>query len=251
MSPAGRPLRLLLMHGLAGSPAIWRAVCDLGVPDAEMSTSDLPWAGAGDGVWAQRPGALDVVEDALTAADVVVAHSFTANLVLELLAAGRGTGLRGVVLVSPFYRASAGEFDWPTMEFYFAGFQRILDDGLRAFAGDKLAADLREDMAARLRDRVGPYGWMQFFSAYLRTAQLDLEGIGVPVHLVAGEQDFAAPERDAKALAAAIPGCGLDVLPACGHFAMADRPELFTAVLGGFVATLEQVRSVRGGTHVR
>ena len=44
--------------------------------------------------------------------------------------------------------------------------------------------------------------------------------------LVCGAGDRMTPMRAARELAAAIPNCDIDVLPACGHIMMSERPEL-------------------------
>ncbi|MFB6889897.1 alpha/beta fold hydrolase, partial [Kitasatospora sp. NPDC056327] len=170
-----------------------------------------------------------------TGAQVVVAHSFAALALLEHLASPRPADLEAAVLVSPFYRPRPGDFDWATLAHYLEDFHLILDEGLRVSAEDRLDAATRRAMALRVRERIGPYGWTDFFGAYLRTPSLALERVRPPVLVVAGRDDLAARPADARALAAALPRARLEVLPGCGHFPMAEQPERFTRLLEDFL----------------
>jgi pimeloyl-ACP methyl ester carboxylesterase len=57
---------------------------------------------------------------------------------------------------------------------------------------------------------------------------------GRPVQLIWGADDQWQSLEWAYKLEAAIPGCALHVLPACGHFAMEDRPEDVAGLLSAF-----------------
>ncbi|WP_328781603.1 hypothetical protein OHT68_23420 [Streptomyces canus] len=62
----------------------------------------------------------------------------------------------------------------------YSGFHRILEEGLRIGAGDRLPPELRAALALRVRERIGPYGWQQFFGAYLRSLGLDVDPLSCP-----------------------------------------------------------------------
>ncbi len=53
--------------------------------------------------------------------------------------------------------------------------------------------------------------------------------IGVPTLIVAGELDLMTPLKGARALAAAVPGSRLAVMPGAGHMLMAERPNELVA----------------------
>ncbi|MEU7588379.1 alpha/beta hydrolase [Micromonospora sp. NPDC049230] len=233
--------RLLLLNGLAGSPSIWRPFAQRVPAEIELWGAELPWASGGDPHWQAAGGpTTEAVEGALAAvprgADAIVAHSFAANAVLELLSRRVPDRLQAVILVSPFYRATAERFDWSDISYYLNDFHRILAEGIRVSAAHPLAPEVVERMALRLRERVGPYGWMRFFDAYLRTPFLDLTRVLVPVLVVGGRRDLAVPIADVEALAEALPAGRLARVAASGHFAMAEHPSWFTSVVQDFLA---------------
>jgi alpha/beta superfamily hydrolase len=66
----------------------------------------------------------------------------------------------------------------------------------------------------------------------------DAPGVGVPAHLVVGDQDAYVSIGQARALAAAFrPPAGLTVLPAAGHFLEpSDNPRVLAAVRSALAA---------------
>lgn len=237
-----RPLRTVLLHGLGGSPAIWDAFARMAGPRLDVWRATLPWQFTGDGEWCHVPGptrwvrrALDEVRDGR---DVVVAHSYAANLLMELLEQPDAPQPAACVLVSPFYRRTTAEFDWDTIVAYLDGFIDILDEGLEVSAkAGLLPAEIRGLMAARMRECIGPYGWMRFFEAYLRTPFLDPSRLTMPVLVIGGDRDRAARPLDARRLTAALPRGTLAVLTGCGHFPMLEQAEQFAAAVHGFLDT--------------
>ncbi|MCA1683005.1 MAG: alpha/beta hydrolase [Actinobacteria bacterium] len=69
-------------------------------------------------------------------------------------------------------------------------------------------------------------------------ATAELATIGVPTLVVVGEHDEPSPPAEAEAMAAAIPGARLEVIPGAGHLSNLERPEVFTAALETFLARL-------------
>ncbi|MCJ0871745.1 alpha/beta fold hydrolase [Streptomyces sp. AP-93] len=232
--------RVLLLHGLAGSTSVWGPFTERAGPSLEVWEAELPWSPAGDTRWSHAVDPSPWVRAALAAvpggADVLIAHSFAANISLEVLAAGGPELPAAAVLVAPFHRPAPADFDWETLSYYLNGFHRILEEGLRVTAGDRLPPDLVEAMAVRVRDRIGPYGWMRFFDAYLRSPFTDLTALGLPVLVVAGDRDFAAPPDDARAQAGSLADAVLDVFEDCGHFPMAEHPDRFAQAVRSFTA---------------
>ncbi|MEU6231566.1 alpha/beta hydrolase [Kitasatospora sp. NPDC047058] len=257
----GRGPRVLLLHGLAANDTVW----DLALPalpaDHQLWTARLPWRTetiADFHGGHEEPGLRDRLAEALQAvpggAEVVVAHSMAANVLLDLLDqelkagvdAPRRYGIRALVLVSPFYRSRADQFDWDTISYYLNDFHLIMEEGLRAHSGGRLSADLRQAMGERVRDRVGPYGWFRFFDLYLRTPALATARLGLPTLVLAGETDFAARPEEGVALAAALPDARCLVLPGSGHFPMLDTAERFAAAVADFVHTVPGLSPQRG-----
>ncbi|WP_067464449.1 alpha/beta fold hydrolase [Actinomadura macra] len=233
---------LLLLHGLAGGRLAWAPLRARLPEDLPVWSPELPWS-AGEGPrWDHRADPVRILADAMTASasggvpDVVVAHSYAANVLLTLLADRTRPRPSAVVLVAPFYRASEQDFTWPEMTRYMDGFLPLIDEGLRLGSAGRLSGEVRESMATRVRDRLGPYGWIRFFDAYLRTPFLDTAALDLPVLIVGGEQDPAARPQDARALAAALPDCRLELLPSCGHNAMIEHPDRFAVIVREFLA---------------
>ncbi|MEU9574430.1 alpha/beta fold hydrolase [Streptomyces massasporeus] len=242
--------RVLLLHGLAANDSVWEHTLPL-LPDAcQVWTARLPWRTETIADWGHEPNLRGRLAQALSAVpggvEVVVAHSMAANVLLDLLDqkqrggvdATRRLGIRALVLVSPFYRAGADEFDWNTISYYLNDFHLIMEEGIRVHSGGRLPADVQRAMGARVRDRVGPYGWLRFFELYLRTPALDTGRITVPTLVIGGQTDFAARAEESRALAGALPDATVRVLP-CGHFPMLEAAEEFAAEVSSFVhATL-------------
>jgi pimeloyl-ACP methyl ester carboxylesterase len=65
---------------------------------------------------------------------------------------------------------------------------------------------------------------------------------GVPVLLVWGARDPLIPVAHARAAHAAIPGSRLEIFPRAGHFPQRDDPDRFVAVLRDFIDSTEPAR---------
>ncbi|MEU8893053.1 alpha/beta hydrolase [Streptomyces sp. NPDC048442] len=254
---AGTGGRMLLLHGLAANDSVWDRTLGLLPEDAEIWTARLPWRTDGITEWGQDPNLRGWLARALELvpgrAETLVAHSMAANVLLDLLdqKARGGTdalrhyGIRSLVLVSPFFRADQEEFDWDSISYYLNEFHLIMEEGIRVHSGGRLSADIQQAMGRRVRDRVGPYGWLRFFELYLRTPSLQTGRITARTLVLSGETDFAAPPAESLALAAALPAAYARVLPGCGHFPMIEAAEQFAAEIREFL------HSSRGGTPLR
>ncbi|WP_107424699.1 alpha/beta fold hydrolase [Streptomyces antioxidans] len=237
--------RIVLLHGLGNSSGIWAGLAAHWRPDVEVHAPDLPWTGAGIAEWRHERDSARLVEDVLAAvpgggADLVVAHSFTSVLLLELLGrralAGNPLEVPGVVLVNPFYRRTADDFAWGMMAPLLESFPTTMSEGIRLQSGDRpIAPELRGDIARRLCEWVGPYGWLRFLEAYLGTPLIRVAAIDTPCLVIGGDQDATADVDQARTLAAELPRGRLRVLSGAGHFPMLERPEWFTGVLHDFL----------------
>jgi pimeloyl-ACP methyl ester carboxylesterase len=238
---------VLLLHGLANSSSVWKPFVARSASGCRLWSADLPWRGDSDGTWSHGDGLPAKIAEVITALPspprVVVAHSFSANLLLALfddvLASGLDPfahfGISGVVLVSPFYRADPADFDWDTISYYLTDFPRIMEDGIRVHAAGRLDPELRAEMGRRVAERVGPYGWTSFFTTYLRTPWLRVAELTGPFLVLSGEHDFAAKPEESERLAKALPDARFRVLGEAGHFLMSERPDAFAAEVDAFV----------------
>ncbi|MFF4543392.1 alpha/beta fold hydrolase [Streptomyces sp. NPDC001435] len=249
---AGAP-RILFLHGLAGTDTVWDETArQLGTDDYDIWSAALPWRGQGVTGWGRSADLTPWVEEALVSVpgpvDVVVTHSMSSNVLLELLdrtaesdgGALRRFGIRALVLVSPFYRASAEEFDWSTITHYLNNFHLILQEGIRAHSGGRVSTETEAAMAERVREWIGPYGWIRFFDLFLRTPELLTARITVPCLVIGGTHDIATPSEHAVALADALPDARLRVLDGSGHFPMVDERAAFGAELRTFLDSVLQ-----------
>lgn len=236
--------QVLLLHGLGNSGGIWAAADPYWRPDVRIHTPDLPWSGEGIRTWRHETDSASRVEEALCAvpggADLVVAHSFGALPLLELLSrralTGQQVDLPGVVLVNPFYRRAADDFHWNMIAPLLTSFPETMAEGIRLQSGARpIAPDLLDDMARRLCEWVGPYGWLRFFDAYLKTPLLRTDLVGLPCLVIGADQDATAPAAESRLLAADLPAGEVRILPGGGHFPMLEQPRWFTGVVHDFL----------------
>ncbi|MFH8688653.1 alpha/beta fold hydrolase [Streptomyces anulatus] len=247
--PSAGP-RALLLHGLANGPSVWDPLAGSDAAGLDLWTADLPWGGAHPPDWAYRPDATWAIAEALKqvpgGAGVVVAHSFSALLLMELITdeLARGGdpfgryGIDAVVFASPFYRRSPETFEYSVVGELLENFRLTMDEGIRVMAGPRLDPALRHDMAQRVCDRVGPYGYMSFFRSYLRTPWLRTDLFTVPALVIGGEQDFTAVPAESRALTDALPDARCRFIPGAGHFPMVEQADVFAAEIGDFLGSI-------------
>lgn len=203
---------------------------------------ELPWAGSQGNRWGRHRTAAEWIAAALDLIpgerSVVVAHSFGANALLSYLDRFGSDRIRAAVFVSPFYKRRSEDVDWTLLRFYVDEFQRLIQSGLHVRPeARRLSSDLASAMAARVRDRIGAYGWLQFFDLFTRTPDLALERMQIPCLVTGGADDFAATPEDAVALAAALPHGAADILHDVGHFCMTEQPARVANAIGAFLRT--------------
>ena len=105
------------------------------------------------------------------------------------------------------------------------------------------AGPRQAEVGATLGDMMrstAPAGWIGALEAMKeRRDQTDLlPSIAVPTLVVVGEADAIAPVDVAEAMAKAIPGSHLEVIPDAGHVANLENPEVFNTVFSEFLSTI-------------
>ncbi|WP_434449391.1 alpha/beta fold hydrolase [Lentzea sp. E54] len=228
--------RVLLLHGLGCKTTVWDSLVDRMPPTAELWEVELPWHGIDSGDWSHIGDQIEPVVCAVEAQpgfDAVVAHSFSAALLLEAYCTGK-LAPRPSVLVSAFYRPRPRDFTWHTISHYLNDFHRIFAEALRVGEASRYAERQRMALAVSIRDQVGPYGWMRFFESYLRTPFLDLSGVTAPQLVLTGDSDIAADPSDGRALADGLPDGRFELIEQCGHFPMLEQPEFFARAVSDF-----------------
>ena len=63
----------------------------------------------------------------------------------------------------------------------------------------------------------------------------ELAAAGIPVRLLAGDEDIVMPPCSAEAIAAVVPGAVAARIPLAGHSGYFERPEVFNSVVEGFL----------------
>ena len=246
----GRGRRVLLLHGMASSPTVWNEFLPLCPDDIEVWSAHLPWRVDGTTEWSLRSDPVRWVAEAFDkvpgGVDLVVAHSFSSVLLLDLLTrhADAGIdpadayGLRGAMFVSPFFRRNSDEFQWERMGTLLDNFESAMRDGIRAKTERSIEDGVLAAMARVVCERVGPYGWLRFLDSYLRTPWMRTELLTLPCRVLAGARDTTALPNEADRLAEALPNARASRLAGCGHFPMLERPAAFFAEVRGFLDTI-------------
>lgn len=240
--PARRTARrtALLLHGLGNSATVWDQTVPLWPDDVEVYAAELPWRGNGPDDWSHDPrtpteAVVRAVEAVPGGVDLLVAHSLSANIVMDLFCGKEphpfGTDVRALALVSPFYRAEPTAFEWAAIPGMMAKFEETTRHGIVFHTKRPLSEDVLREIVRKVCDRVGPYGWLRFFDIYLRTPWLRAGELGVPCTVFSGSKDVIVSMDEGRELAARVLDCPFQTLD-CGHFPMLERPaELTAAVL--------------------
>jgi pimeloyl-ACP methyl ester carboxylesterase len=246
---------LLLLHGFAGSARNWRpqvralagAWRTIAFDARGHARSAAPDDPAAYGAAALVADALGVLAGAGEARAVWVGLSMGAAVALE--AALRAPGaVRALVLFSiPAGRGAARGLSARAAAFADA----IEREGLEA-AGERFAWGPGSGLDARGAELVrqgflehAPHGLAHtlrgFLAGWAPIAErgAELARLAVPTLVVAGERDAASLEPS-RALAAAIPGAELAVLPEAGHVVNLARPAQTNALLLRFLASLPE-----------
>lgn len=215
--------QVTLLSGLGGGPGLWAGVEAL-LPDIDICVPEVPWA-ATKTSWAHDPAIMmSFLRSQLAASDVIVAHSFAAVLLFNLLADPDGPPpAPSVILMSIFHRPDTSCFDWAHFNHHLALFPCVMESGLRAEAAGRIPDSLLARMSEIVQDSVGPLGWLRFYEAYAQTSRGDATRLSDVTTLITGAADDAADPGDSRDLHLLIPGSTLLVVPG-GHFPMVDAP---------------------------
>jgi 3-oxoadipate enol-lactonase len=96
-------------------------------------------------------------------------------------------------------------------------------------------AALHPDLVAKLRAGIaatGADGYIACCGALERMdLRADIRSIRAPALAVAGADDPSTPPEHLRAIAAAIPGCRLEVVAQAAHLANLEQPEKVTALI--------------------
>jgi YbgC/YbaW family acyl-CoA thioester hydrolase len=242
---------ILFIHGYPLDRSIWRAQIDALegfrriAPDLRgMGQSDAPDLGYSMSIYAADLAAL---LDVLGVDEVVLCGlSMGGYIALEFLRQRRSR-VRGLVLMD-----TRAEADTPEIRrSRDAAAATAKERGAAAIADAMLpkvlaAATLgrRPDMAERLRSLMAGTPVPGIVGAL--AAMRDREGsealletlAPIPTLVVVGEADGVTPPAQARAMAAAIPGAKLAIIPGAGHLPPLEQPDATTERLREFLRSL-------------
>jgi len=220
------PVRVLLLHGMGGGVRNWDPLAALLAPHLELWDVRLPWAIAADPAWARNHDVTRWISApvAHVRPDLVVAHSYAANLVLELLTGTDLLAATPTVLISPFYRDTHTDLDPAAVAPVIRDCYARFDEEIRARRGSRVSDEIRQVMVRRAFELMGNYPPLRFYEAYQRSSALRLENGTAPTLLIGGADDVAATIEGMRLLDARMPRARLEILDGCGHFPMTDRP---------------------------
>jgi pimeloyl-ACP methyl ester carboxylesterase len=146
----------------------------------------------------------------------------TARLATLTVAGSAGIHVRGV--------PKGDVFLWSRDQFAQNMFRN--PDAAQAFMARQMTPE-QQRAALRNRETTALLAWEpRLFDPHLHKW---LHRIKVPTHVIWAEDDRVLPKPYGDAIAAMIGGATLSVLPNCGHLAYLDRPDLFSAAIGGFI----------------
>lgn len=228
---------IALLHGLEDSWESWKPLAATLSDDARCYMVNLPWRAGGKYRWRTRPPqewiayAVDAVPEPI---DLLIAHSFSANAVIQRLADGEPLSADALVLVSPFYRPPHVPLSWHTFDRSFADFRATMTDGLRIRLGDRFArleSDVFEKMADTMIERIGVPGFLAVFDQFAAASSLELGHCETPSLIIAGSHDPGIAGERAEWLGRAMPHARLAVDPAYSHFCHIEQPELIAPLI--------------------
>lgn len=179
---------------------------------------------------------------AVASGPVVFVGLSIGGMIGQALAARRPELLSGLVLSNTAPRMGTAEAWAGRIAAIRAGGIEAIADGVmeRWFAAPfRAGADL-----AIWRNMLVRTPAQGYIAACEALARADLTGstslLALPVQVIAGEEDQASPPALVAAMAAAIRGAALDILPGTGHLPPVEAPEAMAGLLRAFLARLPQ-----------
>lgn len=230
--PGGPPNgpHIVLVHGFEENWDTWLPLAAELPADLRVSALDLPWRAGSDYAWAEHGSSSVWLERALRLPSdpptALVAHSFGASSLLELLTRRSPAAQVPAVLVAPVFRPHDRAVDPHFFGEAVTRFRRVLSEGMTVAMGPRAArldAELLELMNGRIRERVEPHGFLQLYSMLARSGGLPLERVTVPVQLISGIGDASAPPDAIEVLRAGLLDLTLHQTHGLGHFCHVDQ----------------------------
>ena len=240
--------RALLVHGLGSSDSCWDDFVAHRPPGLDLWSAGMPWRAGGPFAVPERDETAWISEAVARipgGVDLLIAHSYGALLTLTLLAEAAtdparraALGIRGAVLVAPFYRQHVEDFSWEELPGSLDLLRQGAQHTIRIRSRRAPDPDLEFDMAERSCHNLGPHWVVRYLHTYQRTPFLPVDLIDLPVRVVVGACDSIASPAEGETLAARLGNASIDRIDGSGHTPMAERPERFSRVVQQFLTTL-------------
>jgi 3-oxoadipate enol-lactonase len=248
----GQPV--LLLHPIGLDLTCWDAQVPALVPCFRVLRVDLRGHGRSEVPPAPYTlaGMAHDVHELLQKLETGPAHVMGLSLggmVAQVLALEHPADVRSLVLadtvstLSPEARAAIVERGEAARR---GGMAAVLDNTLARWF---TPAFMQAPVVARCRERLladNVEGWAGAWQAISQVeTQPRLAAVRVPALVITGEADLSSPPACAEAMAAAIPGAQLHILPGAPHMAPLEQPGAFTAGVLPFLRSVAQ-RPPRG-----
>ncbi|MET0866812.1 MAG: alpha/beta fold hydrolase [Pseudorhodoplanes sp.] len=124
------------------------------------------------------------------------------------------------------------------------GAAALADSLLPRLLGPAVTPEARTEIRESLA-RLRPASYKKVLAARLSIAPfLELSSIAVPTLVVAGTHDQVAPLAQMKAIAAAIPGSVLEIMPEAGHLMNIEQPDRFNTAVRNFLNSIKRQSAV-------
>ncbi len=227
-------MRVALLHALPFDERMWDPQLPA-LTDHEVHAPKLYGLGAGTDEWAL--GVLQQVPGRLVAVGASMG-GYTAGAIARIAP----ERLAGVVLVGSRADADPPERR-PLREQWIETARSRGGEGLWEIAGRHFFTDAADPaVVERARDiaiEQQPGDLIRAVEA-IRDRRDSTEALtsGIPLLVVAGEDDPLIPVDVPRALAAAAPGSRLEVLEGCGHVPSMERPDEFNRILTTFLGEI-------------
>jgi len=249
---AGRPLAVLV-HGAGMDHTVWALQSRwLAFHGWNVLALDLPGHGLSAGVARTTIGAMatwliGLLRAVGTEPATLIGHSMGSLIALEAAASCpelvRGLVLIGSAATMPVHEdllGAARDNDHAAIDMV-----NLWGFGYRAGIGESRAPGVwMTGLGERILERAAPgvlYADLAACSAY-QGGPAAAAAITAPTLVIAGEKDQMTPLRGARALASAVPGAQLVVVPDAGHMLMTERPDEVREALARHLGTATLAR---------
>lgn len=227
---------VVLVHGAGASSLLWLRVLPALARTARVWAPDLPGHGKSEGApargIAQAREALRAFVLALRLErPVLVGHSMGGAVVLDYALAYPGE-TSGLVLCSTSAALNVAPEILELVEHRFSSFHRFF---ARVGFGPEASAD-PETAARDLLCAPQPVVLADFRACAIFDVRARLPDLRVPTLILCGDADRLTPLSHSQAMAAAIAGAVLEVVPGAGHMLPWEAPAPVAAAIGSFAA---------------